>query len=106
MQPVLRLLEDHRARHVGDLVGHLLAAVGRQAVHEDRVGTRPLHDLHRDLVRHEDLLAILALGLLPHRGPDVRVDRVGTLDGAEVLTDVDRSPGLLGGHTRGGNYVI
>ena len=35
MEAVLGLVQDHRAGVVDDLVGDLLAAVGRQAVHED-----------------------------------------------------------------------
>ena len=38
VQAVLGLVEHHRLRAVDHLVGHLLAAVGGQAVHEDRVG--------------------------------------------------------------------
>src|ERR671913_1270608 len=37
VQAVLGLVEDHGARAVHDLVRHLLARVGGQAVHEDRV---------------------------------------------------------------------
>jgi hypothetical protein len=37
VQPVLRLVEHHRLRSVDDLLGHFLAAMRRQAVHEDRV---------------------------------------------------------------------
>jgi hypothetical protein len=37
MQAVLRLVEHHRLRPVDHLVGDFLAAMGRQAVHEDGV---------------------------------------------------------------------
>src|SRR5947209_16375284 len=37
MQPVFRLVEYHRLRAVDHVVRDLLAAVRRQAVHEDRV---------------------------------------------------------------------
>ena len=37
VQPVLGLVEDHRLRPVHHLVGHLLAAMGRQAMHEERL---------------------------------------------------------------------
>src|SRR5215510_6138172 len=37
MQPVLRLVEYHRLRAIDHVVRDLLAAVGGQAVHEDRV---------------------------------------------------------------------
>ena len=40
VQPVLRLVEYHTLRPVDDLVGHLLAAMRRQAVHEDRIRRR------------------------------------------------------------------
>ncbi len=38
METVLRLLEHDRLRAINDLRRHFLAAMGRQAVHEDRVG--------------------------------------------------------------------
>ncbi len=37
MQAVLRLVENYTARIVEHLLGHLLARVGRQAVHEERI---------------------------------------------------------------------
>ena len=38
VQPVLGLIEDDRRVRIDDLVGDFVAAMGRQAVHEDRAG--------------------------------------------------------------------
>ena len=40
VKPVLGFVEHHRLRPVDHLVGDFLAAMGRQAMHEDRVGAR------------------------------------------------------------------
>ena len=41
VEAVLGLVEDHRLRTVHDLVRHLLAAMGGQAMHEDGIACRP-----------------------------------------------------------------
>src|SRR2546423_5608085 len=66
-EPVARLLENDRARPVDDLVGDLLATMGRQAVEEDSVGGR-LQQAAVDLVAGELELPRLPFGLLSHRG--------------------------------------
>jgi hypothetical protein len=38
VQAVLGLIENHRLRRFDDFVGHFFAALGRQAMHEHRVG--------------------------------------------------------------------
>src|SRR5215469_16598479 len=51
MQPVLRLIPHHGLRAVDDTGRHLLAALYRQAVHEDRVGLGVRHQVLVDAVR-------------------------------------------------------
>src|SRR5436309_823733 len=56
VQPVFRLVEHHRLRPVHDLTGDLLAAVRRQAMHEQciRLGFRHQPDI--DLVALEQIV--------------------------------------------------
>ena len=77
VQPVLGLLPHHALRAVDHLRGDLLAAVRRQAVHEQRVLLRRLHHLGVDHPVLEVALARLVLRLEAHRGPDVGGDQVG-----------------------------
>jgi hypothetical protein len=87
MQPVLRLLEDPAPRAVHHVVRDLLAAVRRETVHHHGVG-RHRQEVPVDLVRGEGVAALLGLGLLPHRGPGVRVHDRGALDdGARILVE-------------------
>jgi len=50
MQPILGFVEDNGLRTVDHFVGDLLAAMGRQAMHEDRVLARGGHQFRVDLV--------------------------------------------------------
>src|SRR5687767_13948456 len=74
MQAVLRLVPDGALRPVDDLGGDFLAAMRRQAVHEERVLFRRAHHLRVDLPVAKRPPALLVLGLEPHRGPDVGRD--------------------------------
>src|SRR5512138_1280803 len=79
VQPVLGLVEHRRLRPLDDGVGNLLAAVGRQAVEDDRVRPRAAHE---PLVHDEALeaaAALLDLRLLPHARPHVGVEHVRAL---------------------------
>ena len=78
-QAVCRLLEDDRPGSVDHRRSNLLAAVGWQAVHEDRVARRVRNQLGRDLVVVEGGDAVGALGILAHRHPDVGIDRPARL---------------------------
>src|SRR5262249_34918341 len=77
---VARLLEREAAFAGEYLAGHLLAAVRRQAVHHPRVLWRQRQQVGVDLVAGEALQPQLALALLAHARPDVRVDDVGLID--------------------------
>src|SRR5215218_6814092 len=56
VQPVLGLVEHDRARAVHDLVGDLLAAMRRQAMHEDRLLAGGAHQPGVDLVGLEQIV--------------------------------------------------
>ena len=89
MHPIVSLLEHDRLRSVDHLGGHFEAAVGRQAVHEDRSRGGERHHVGVDGVALELLPALFLLRFLTHRHPRVGVDRVGAPDG------VGRTMGLL-----------
>src|SRR5512145_30649 len=74
VQPVLRLVERDRPRAVEHGVGDLLPAVRGQAVHDE--GGRFGEAEHRlvELVAAERLEPLLALRLLSHARPHVRVE--------------------------------
>src|SRR5438477_8204133 len=88
------LLEDHRPRAVDDLVGDLLPAVRRQAVHEDGA-RRAVHDRQVDLVGRECFAPSVALGLLPHGRPDVCVDHRCLLEIFDVVREFEVVVALL-----------
>ncbi len=89
VQPVFRLVEHHRLRPVHHLVGDLLAAMGRQAMHEQRVGLGLRHQAGIDLVALEHVVARLGVAVA-HRHPGVGDHAVGILDrGFRVLADFD-----------------
>src|SRR5438046_2739118 len=60
VQAVLGLVEHDRLRPVDHLVGDLLAAVRRQAMHEHGAGVRQRHEPRIDLVALEHVVAALA----------------------------------------------
>ena len=74
VQAVFRFVEHDRLGPVDHLVGHLLAAMGGQAMHEDRVRRGVAHELGVDLIGREQIVAP-ALVLVAHRHPAVRDDR-------------------------------
>src|SRR5204862_6421658 len=63
VQAVLRLVPDDALRAVDHLRGDFLAAVRRQAVHEDRLLPRRAHHLGSDLPIAERAPALLVFGL-------------------------------------------
>src|SRR3954452_18698099 len=93
VQPVLGLVEHDRARAVHDLVGDLLAAMRRQAMHEDRLLAGGVHQPGVDLVGLEQVVTS-ALVLVAHRHPAIGHDRGGAFDGLERVAR-DHDPGAL-----------
>ncbi len=92
VQAVLRLVEHHRLRPVDDLVGHLLAPVGGQAVHEQRVGLGAGHQPVIDLVGLQQVVPARAVAVA-HRHPGVGDDAVGAFHGlVRIGADADRAP--------------
>ena len=57
MQAVFGFVEHDRLRAVEDFVGHLLAAMGRKAVHENRIRRGVAHQLGINLERLEYIVA-------------------------------------------------
>ncbi|OEI70208.1 Uncharacterized protein Cus16_0834 [Curtobacterium sp. ER1/6] len=101
MQSVLRLVPDDAARSVDHLGRDLVAAVGGQAVHEDRVVRRVAHQLVVHAVAGEGVEPRLLLVLLAHRHPRVGDDDVRSGDRRDrVGHDEDRAA-RLGGTTLG-----
>src|SRR5580704_12074333 len=80
MQPVLGLIEHDRARSVEHVIGDFLAAMCRQAMHDERALARILHQRVVDLESLEVAPALRSLFLAAHRGPGVGVNDVGVLD--------------------------
>src|SRR5690349_21074409 len=66
VQAILGLVPDAALRSLDDVVADFLASVRRQAVQEDRVLVRDLHQLLIDGEAGERLLAFLLLLLLTH----------------------------------------
>src|SRR5262245_19643473 len=81
VQPVVGLRDDPALWAVDHRGGHLLAPVGGEAVHEDRVGSGGRHDPVVDLEALERPQALLGLGLLAHGRPHVGVDHPGARHG-------------------------
>src|ERR1700731_2301082 len=79
VQPVLGLVEHHRLRAVDHFVGDLLAAMGRQTMHEDSVGLGAGHQPRIDLVALEQVMAPRAVAVA-HGDPGIGHDAVGALD--------------------------
>ena len=80
MQAILGLIEHGRLRAIHHRVGDLLAAVRRQAVHEERVLVCAVHQRTVDLVGLEDVMAA-RLVLLVHGYPGIGDDQIGARNG-------------------------
>ena len=90
MKPVLGLVEDDGLRAVHHLVGDFLAAMGRQAMHEDRVLRGGAHELRIHLIWRENGAAEVFVGVA-HGHPAVGDDRLRARDrGVRVAGDVHR----------------
>src|SRR5690349_18915919 len=80
VQAIFRLLVHHRVGGIDDLVGDLVAAMGRQAMHEDGVEFGAAEQVGIHLVRQENLAPLGCFRLLAHACPDVRINHVGISD--------------------------
>ncbi len=66
-------------------------------MHQDGVGLRLSQKLGGDLVIGKIPAALLALGLLPHTGPDIAVDHISPLYGSLRAFGNDQSRFARGG---------
>ncbi len=80
VQPVLGLVEHDGPRAVEDTGGDFLAAVRRQAMHEERVRLGARHQRLVDLIAGKRPFPFARFVLLSHRRPDVGVDGARALD--------------------------
>ncbi len=71
---------------------HLVAAMRRQAVHEDGMFCRMGKQLLVDLKRREDLAALSGFVFLPHAGPHVGVDGIGAGTASTRIVDHPHGP--------------
>ncbi|MPL67367.1 hypothetical protein SDC9_13058 [bioreactor metagenome] len=94
MQPVFRLVEDHRMRPVHHRARRLVVAMRRQAMHEQRVGLRLRHQRLVHLIGAQLVVPpLLRRFRVVHRDPGVGDDQVRTLDRLRrVALDLDRHP--------------
>src|SRR5579862_1506440 len=99
MQAILGLIEHHRLRTVDDIVGDLLTAMSRQAVHHERIARGALQNRLVDLKILEVALPLRRFLLLSHRGPGVGVNHVGVLDRLDRIAGDDAE--LLAPHPIG-----
>ena len=89
MEPVLRLVPDGGLRAVDHRARHLVAAMGRQAMHEDRVPLGSAHQGFVDLERPECAFSLL-LVVIAHGYPDIGDDAVRAARGGNrVLAHLD-----------------
>src|SRR6266436_6393591 len=89
MKAIFGLVEDHRLRPIDDFVGDFLAAMGREAMHENGLGFCSSHQPGVDLVWLEEVVPALAAAV-SHRYPGVGHYAIRADDGAfGVLPDVN-----------------
>jgi hypothetical protein len=78
-----------RLRAVDHLGGHFLAAMRRQAVHEQRVGLCATRIMSASTCQSAKALhARLVLGLETHRGPHVGGDQIGAAAGLHRIGEL------------------
>src|SRR5919108_2466375 len=70
VQPILRLVPDHRLWAIDDPGGHLFPALCWQAMHKDSIGLGMRHQVLVNPVRSQHVVAIGA-SLHPHRYPGI-----------------------------------
>ena len=93
MQPVLGFIEHDRVRTVHDLVGHLLAAVRGEAMHENGIRLGPRHEARIYLIALEQVVAASAIAIT-HRHPGIGHHTVRALHRlVRIGNDRDRRTG-------------
>ena len=80
MQSVLRLVPHDRLRAVDDVGGHLLPAMGRQAVHKQGIVGGFCHQLAGYLVRGQHVVERRRFRHV-HGDPGIRADQIGASNG-------------------------
>ncbi len=78
MQAVFCFVPHDALRAVDYFSTDFLAAMGWQAMHEQRIGVGARHHCGIDAPVGEGLLARFVFGFVAHAGPDVGGDEVGT----------------------------
>ena len=78
VEPVFSLVIDPGSRMIHHVVGHFFAPVGRQAVQENGVVFGGVEEIEVHSVWIEGGPALIGLGFLTHRSPDIGVDRIGS----------------------------
>src|ERR1700676_2313767 len=108
VQTVFRLIEDNGVQRVDDLVGHFLAAMRGQAVHESRMRLGELHERGIRLVGSENRGPFRLFLFVSHARPGISINRIGSGNGfARVGQDAERSLGLVrNGLRHGDDYGI
>jgi len=95
VQPVLGFRKYHALRTVDDLGSDFLAPVGRQAMHEQRVGFSGSHGFGVDLKILKHGFALFLLFFLTHASPDVGHHQIGLLSG--LLGRIEKRHPMPGG---------
>src|SRR3977135_4618849 len=104
VQTILRLIEDDRVQRVDDLIGHLLAAMRRQTVHESRMRLGELHERGVHLIGSENRGTFRLFLFVSHSSPGISINRIGSGNGfARVGQDAERSLGLVRNGLRHGD---
>ncbi len=88
MQAVLRLVPHDALRAVDDFTRDFLAAVRRQAMHEDRIGSGHCHHVGIDAPVREGGAPLLVFRLVAHAGPDIGRDQVRSSAGFHRILEL------------------
>src|SRR5690606_19377330 len=80
VEAILGFVPDHRLRAVDNTGRHLVAAMGRQAMHEDSTRIRLGHQRIVDLEAPQLLVTVDRVGIA-HRDPGIGNDTIGALHG-------------------------
>src|SRR6185312_2244486 len=97
VQSILGLVENDGPRRVDYAGSDLVSTMRRQTVQEQRVGRGMREELLVDLIRRERGFALCRFTLLPHAGPDIRVNGIHAGHSLlRIIADMEGSPGGRG----------